>query len=157
PMTRTVEDAAALLAAIAGPDPADPATAESTAAAEALRSLVLSAEALSGVRLAGVRGDVAEPEGEKPDQHRKEGFEAAVAAMRAAGAVTVDVELPKIGYEDELAVLHYEFAPGMARYLAALGPHAPMRTLADIQAWNLEHADEALKFGQVHVNTAVAI
>src|SRR5262249_30226024 len=122
-----------------------------------LRSLVLDPRALSGVRVAVVRGEAEEPEGDKPDQHREAVHEAALAALRAAGARTVDVELPKVGYEDELAVLHYEVAPGMARYLAALGADSPPRSLADIQAWNREHADAALKFGQVHVDTAVAI
>jgi amidase len=157
PMTRTVADAAALLAAIAGPDPADAATEGCAAAAGELRSLVLDSRALAGVRLAVVRGDAEEPEGDRPDQHRKAAHEEALAALRAAGAVTVDVELPKVGDDDELTVLRYEFAPGMASYLARLGPGAPLRSLSDIQAWNRAHADVALKFGQVHVDAAVAV
>ena len=56
-----------------------------------------------------------------------------------------------------MTVLHYEFAPSVGRYLAALGPDAPMRSLADIQAFNNANAAAALKFRQVHVDTAVAI
>jgi amidase len=77
--------------------------------------------------------------------------------MREAGAELVDVELPVFVREDELRVLHYEFAPSVERYLRALGPDAPMRSLADIQAFNNANAGAALKFRQVHVDTAVAI
>jgi amidase len=43
------------------------------------------------------------------------------------------------------------------RYLARVGEGAALRSLAEIQAWNLAHADETLKFGQIHVDTAVAV
>jgi amidase len=157
-MTRTVADAAALLAAIAGPDPEDPATAAgpSSEVAEALRTLVLDAGALTGVRLAVVRGDGVEPEGERPDAHRIAVHEAALAALCTAGATLVDATLPDAESDDEMRVLHHEFAPGMARYLART-PGAAIRSLADIQAWNREHEGEALKYGQVHVDRAVAI
>jgi amidase len=56
-----------------------------------------------------------------------------------------------------MTVLHYEFAPAFAEYLAAVGPGAPVRSLAELQAWNEAHAGEALKFRQVHVDTAVAV
>ena len=154
PMTRTVADAALLLAAIAGPDPADPATASAAAAAGELRDLVLDEQALRGARIGVVRQQP-EPD-EKPDPSRDKCHAAALAALREAGAQLVDVDLPACDREDELAVLHYEFAPSVDRYFAAI-PHTPMRSLADIQAWNNAHAGAALKFRQVHVDTAVAI
>src|SRR5512139_1492151 len=49
PMTRTVADAAALLTAIAGPDPSDPATAGAAEAVERLHALRLGAATLAGV------------------------------------------------------------------------------------------------------------
>ena len=155
-MTRTVADAAALLAVIAGPDPADPATAD---AAETARA---AARAHPGSRGAGRRTPgcrAGRPDGdEKPDPHRI-GLPRGRPWPRcaAAGAELVDVTLPTIGHDDELTVLHYEFGPGVDRYLAALGDGAPLRSLAEIQAWNRAHADVALKFGQVHVDTAVAV
>jgi amidase len=155
PMTRTVGDAAALLAVIAGVDPADPATADAGPTVAALRELVLDPGALAGVRLGIVRGEV--DDDDKPDPLQLAVHEQALAALAAAGAELVDVSLPVTGHDDEMTVLHYEFAPSVDRYLAALGPDAPMRTLADIQAFNRAHADAALKFGQVHVDTAVAI
>jgi amidase len=76
--------------------------------------------------------------------------------MREAGAHLVDVDLPSYSRDDEIAVLHYEFAPSVDGYLTATGPHTSMRSLADIQAWNNAHAGVALKFRQVHVDIAVA-
>lgn len=155
PMTRTVSDAALLLAAIAGPDPADPATAGAGATAAALQGLSLDTQALRGVRV-GVVTQEPDPD-DKPDPAREPCHEAVLAALRAAGAELVDVELPNFGRDDEMAVLHFEFAPSVERYLAAIGPHAPMHTMVDIQAFNRVHAEATLKFGQIHVDIAVAI
>ncbi|HZM80552.1 MAG TPA: amidase family protein [Candidatus Limnocylindrales bacterium] len=158
PMTRTVADAALLLAAIAGPDPTDPATADAAATVAELHELVLEAvgaQALQGVRM-GVAQQEPEPD-DKPDPSRDQVFATALAALKKAGAELVDVDLPSFDRDDEMAVLHYEFAPSVGRYLAAIGPDAPMRSLADIQAFNNANADAALKFRQVHVDIAVAI
>jgi len=152
PMTRTVADAAVLLAAIAGPDP-DFVGAE--AAARELRDLVLDAQALRGVRVGVVRQEP-DPD-DKPDPAREKCHAEALAALQEAGAELVEVGLPCFGHDDEMAVLHYEFAPSVERYLAAIGPGAPMGSLADIQEFNNANADAALKFGQVHVDKAVAI
>jgi len=155
PMTRTVADAALLLAAIAGPDPADPATSDAAAATEGLRALVLNSHGVRGARIGVVRA-APDPD-DKPDPSREACHAAALAALRNAGAELVDVDMPTGAHDDELAVLHYEFAPSVGRYLAAIGPNAPVRSLADIQAWNTAHAAAALKFRQVHVDTAVSI
>ncbi len=154
PMTRTVADAAALLAVIAGPDPADPATAHAAGPAGQLRALRLDPGALVGVRLGVVR-TVA---GDDPaDPHELACYDQALAALVRAGAVLVDAILPTLDHDDELTVLHYEFGPGVDRYLAALGEGAPVRSLAELQAWNRSHADAALKFRQSHVDAAVAV
>jgi amidase len=144
PMTRTVADAAALLAVIAGPDPADSATAPSGGVADALQNLVLDVKHLRGARIAVVTGEMLVPA-------------AAIDALRHAGASLVDTTMPEDGHDDELTVLHYEFAPAVDSYLAALGPAAPMKSLADIRAFNRANVTAALKFGQIHVDTAVAV
>ncbi|NUR70454.1 MAG: amidase [Hamadaea sp.] len=145
PMTRTVADAAALLAVLAGADVADPVTAPSGGVAEALQNLALDPRHLRGARIAVVQSEEAE-------------FAPGVlAALRRAGASLVDVTMPESGHDDELAVLHYEFAPAVDRYLAGLGADAPMRSLADLQAFNVANAAQALKYRQVHVDTALAI
>jgi amidase len=154
PMTRTVADALALLAVLAGPDPTDEATALADDVAEHLRTLHLHPGALTGVRLSVVRADW--DNDENPDQHPIAIHQQALAALAAAGAVLSESTLPTIEHDDELTVLHYEFGLGVDRYLATRGS-GPPHTLADIQAWNREHAGGALKFGQAHVDTAVAI
>jgi amidase len=155
PITRTVADAAALLSVIAGPDPADPATADAAEATQRLRKLILDAPTLTGTRLAVVRGE--SPDGQPRDPHQLACHERALAALTSAGATLVEVSLPTLDRVDEMTVLHYEFAPGVNSYLAALGAGAPLHTLADLQAWNRAHADVALKFGQVHVDTALGV
>jgi amidase len=150
-----VADAAALLTIIAGADPNDPATVDAAGAARQLAELTLDPAALSGVRVGVVRtqGEVEA----QPDPHRVACHDQALAAMARAGAELIDVHLPSPSSEDELTVLHYEFAPAVGAYLSALGSGAMLRSLADIQAWNREHAQVALKFGQVHVDIAVAV
>jgi amidase len=151
PMTRTVADAAVLLAAIWGPDPDDPATASAV-----LSPTSLGAEGLVGVRLGVVR---AAPSSE-PDPEadaRRSCHDMVLELLRAAGAELVDVTLPEIGREDEMTVLHYEFGAGMDRYLTAVGVGASVPSMAALRDWNLAHAEEALKFGQAHVDQAVAI
>ena len=157
PMTRTVADAAALLAVIAGVDPADEATHDAAEAAERVRMLVLDPEVLKGVRLGIVRNEDESDGAKKPDPHRIACHEQALTALRLAGADLIDVTLPADKRDDETTVMHYEFGLGVDKYLAALGDDAPIRTFAELQAWNRDHADVALKFGQVHVDAAAAI
>lgn len=141
PLARTVADAAALLAVLAGPDPGDPATAEAR-----LGEIDLDVGALQDVRL-GVVG------GSAPSVRHAE----ALLALQRAGAVLVDVEVPEPQHTAELFVLTYEFGRDVDRYLATLPAGAPIRTLAALRDWNLAHPDQALKFGQTHVDAAVAI
>jgi len=82
--------------------------------------VVLDPGALTGVRLGVVRTEPADA-----DRPRLDVYETALASLRAAGAVLVDVTMPAEAHEDELAVLHHEFAPAVAAYLAALGPARP--------------------------------
>ncbi len=155
PMARTAADAALLLSAIAGADPSDPATA---AAGEAAGELVggLDQSAMASARLGVVR------EFPAGDEDGRQCYRQALEALATTGAELVDVSVPeratKWGVEsDELMVLRHEFAPAVDRYLAGLGGDPPIRSLAELQAWNAEHADEALKFRQVQVDAAVAI
>ena len=156
-MTRTVATPPPSWPPWPAPDPADACNHWDGAAGAvaALRTLALDPTALAGVRVGVVRGEA--PEDEKPDPHRLACHEQALAVLAAAGALVRDVTLPPLSHDDELTVLHHEFAPGVTRYLAGLGTGAPVRSLAELQAWNLANADAALKFGQLHVDTAVAV
>lgn len=146
PLARSVPDAAVVLAAIAGPDERDPATAAIPAELIAALARPLPAGALRGARLGVVRGPFGVPPRVEPL------LEPVVAALRAAGAEVVDpVEIPTLGrfggstYE----VLAHEFKDGLDRYLAEPGRVAPVRSLAEAIAFNAGHADRVLAlFGQ---------
>lgn len=147
PMTRTVADAAALLTAMTGVDPADAATAASKGKAAKDYTTFLDAKALTGARIGVVRKGIT---GISPSADRA--LEAALATLKAQGAVIVDpADIPHLGEYDaaEHEVLVTELKADMASYLAAWAPGAPMKTLADLIAFNRAHAaDELPFFGQ---------
>ena len=144
PMTRTVADAALLLAALAGADARDPATARAPA-------LELDAaprpERLRGARLGVVRANI---EAAHPGVAAV--TERALAALAAHGAVLVDpVELdwPAHAGDCELEVLLHELRAELPRWLGEFAPHAPVATLAELIDWNERHRDSELPwFGQ---------
>jgi Asp-tRNA(Asn)/Glu-tRNA(Gln) amidotransferase A subunit family amidase len=88
PMTRTVEDAAIVLQAIAGEDPEDPMTARVRGRTIPRYTDALVADGLRGARI-GVLGQAWE-RGE-PDAEIRAVFEKALADLRAAGAEVIDV------------------------------------------------------------------
>jgi len=147
PMARTVRDAAILLGALAGADPRDGATADGRGHIEADYTKFLDAGGLKGARIGVARKGVT---GFNRDVDRL--FADAVAAMAKAGAVIVDpAEIPHMNeYNDtELEVLLYELKADLNAYLAALGPSARVKTLADVIAFNQAHADREMPcFGQ---------
>jgi amidase len=152
PMTRSVSDAALLLAAIAGVDEADAATREA-AGRNVDYSAALRKDGLKGKRI-GVarnffgRSDVVDAVIEKE-----------LAVLKAQGAILVDVTVPNVDAygESELEVLLYEFSPGLAAYLAAYAPHAAIRSMADLIAYNNRHAAREMPFfGQEHLIAAAA-
>jgi amidase len=143
PMTLSVRDAALVMNAIAGSDPADPATAE----ADARRVDYLAGlrpDALRGVRLGVMR--FAAGFGTDP------AFTQALAVLRAQGAELVEItEFPnrqEIG-RNELIVLLAELKHDLNAYLATLPASVTTRTLADLIAFNTAHAEvEMPLFGQ---------
>ncbi len=145
PMTSCVADAAALLGALAGQDPADPATARS-AGQPADYTAFLDAGALAGARL-GIWRDGSTPAGPATAAV----LDAAVERLRASGAeITDPVRLPGADqiWEHELAALLHEFKHGLNGYLARLPGEHPM-SLAELIEFNARHADTVLAhFGQ---------
>ena len=143
PMARSVADAAALLTAMAGPDPADPATTDSAAHATDYTH-ALQPGTLRGKRI----GIVRQLAGIEPNADRA--LEAAIAILKAQGAIIVDpVEVPNINAlgADEFTILLYEFKHDIASYLAHA--NVPSKSLADLIAFNQAHADHELPwFGQ---------
>jgi amidase len=145
PMARTVADAAALLTALAGPDPADPATAAAAGEAADYASF-LDPGALDGARL-GVWRYSAESVGPAAAAV----FDAAIARLRDAGATVIDqVGLPDVDkiFGPEFAALAHEFKHDLNTYLAALPGEHPA-SLAELIAFNTARADTVLRhFGQ---------
>ena len=145
PMARTVADAAALLSAMAGPDPRDPATKPSTGRISDYTK-VLNRDALRGARIGVARKRYF---GYSPSADRV--VEAAIEEMKARGAVIVDpADVPTVDELDgcELDVLLYEFKTDLNAYLAAR-PTVRVRSLREIIAFNEQHKEREMPyFGQ---------
>jgi len=143
PMTRTVRDAALVLDAIAGSDPADAATAEADSHREDYAAR-LRPDALRGVRLGVMRFATG--------FGTNAAFDEALATLRAQGAELVDInafEGRDVIGRNELTVLLRELKADMNAYLATTPPSVRIRTLADLIAFNRAHADTELAlFGQ---------
>jgi amidase len=146
PMARSVADAAALLGVLTGVDPRDTATNASRGKSARSYAPFLDAAGLKGARIGAARhlagfNDVVDAR-----------FDEAIAALRSAGATVIDpVKLATAGKFDdaEETVLDYEFKAGINAYLASLGADAPVKSLADLIAWNeRERAREMPWFGQ---------
>jgi amidase len=147
PMARTVSDAALLLGAMTGVDPKDPATAAS--AARALRDYTRS---LDPNALKGARIGVARKQYFGYSQAADELIDRAIADMKAQGAIIVDpANIATAAKMDscENDVLLYEFKADINKYLAALGPAAPVHSLSSLIAFDeREKAREMPYFGQ---------
>ena len=151
PMCRTVRDAAILLATLTSSDPRDPVRMPGIGPS-GLREVIddftpfLDPNGLKGARI-GV-------------QRKSFGFNDAVDKLmnecidviRRLGATVVDpADIPTQGKFDdtEFEVLLYEFKADLNKYLAALGPSAPVKSLKDIIDFNEKHRDRELPyFGQ---------
>ena len=131
PMARHVYDVAAMLTVIAGPDPADPATSASAGRTEEDYTAFLNADALDGARIGVARQFMG------GDAEVDWVVEASLQAMRDAGAVVVDVEIPRWLIDakaDWYTTIRWrEFRDQIPRYLATTGPAYP-KTLADMVA-----------------------
>jgi amidase len=134
PMGRCVADVAALLQVLAGEDRRDAATRGSARRAHADYVAALSPDGLRGLRLG-----VARKRYSGYNDAVNAMFEASLRLMREHGAVLVDpanVTTEDHLKNEELDVLLYEFKADLNTYLASLGPSAPVKSLADVIAFN---------------------
>jgi amidase len=140
PMCRTVADAAIVLGVLAaGPDDRDAATRGIAAGTYG----GFDPAAVRGARIGVARAYF----GYQPEMDHK--VEEAIAALRLFGAEVIDpVKLGamKEMEEAEFEVLLFEFKAGLEAYLDGLGPSAPHHTLADLIAFNEQHATEEMPF-----------
>jgi amidase len=143
PMTKTVADAAVELTALTGADPLDPATAQNPLVGHDFTK-DLQTDALKGARIGVVASQIP---AEGTDNRAL--WDASVAALQAQGATLVPVTLNTASsIPGGSSVLSYEFKRDLNAYLSRLPENAPMKSLADVIAYNNAHAPEALKFGQ---------
>src|SRR5437762_10334894 len=143
-MARTVADAAALLGAMMGTDPADAITRASVSRGRRDYTASFDPNGLRGARIGVVR-DKLFSVGPAASQLA----DAAIADMKKQGAVIVDpANIPTLGKfgDGEFEVLLFEFKADLNKYLSALGPAAPVHSLAEIISFNDAHRDQELPF-----------
>lgn len=141
PMTRTVKDAAILLGALVGQDPADSYTAASKGKIAADYTQFLDANGLKGKRI-GIEKD-----GLKVSPQMDPLFEQAIALLKSKGATIVEVELYKQIKEAgkaQFTVLLYEFKDGLNKYLSTA--NSKVKSLADVIAFNKQNEATAMPF-----------
>jgi amidase len=157
PHARTVADAAAVLSALVGVDPRDPATAASAGHFSTDYTQFLDPDGLQGARIGVARGGGFTGYSAETDAI----FELALEVMADAGAVLVDpAEIPTIDQlnadQAEIIVLIWEFKRDLNAYLATR-TGVPVHNLADVIEFNLDHASQELQyFGQEFLELAQA-
>ena len=141
PMARSVRDAAMLLSAMAGSDPADAATRD--ADAHRVDYAAALTGSVRGVRIGVLRDRI----GSQPATQAA--FEQALGVLKRAGATLVDIDkldAPKGLGEAEFAVLLTELKADLNNYLASTPPSVKTRTLADVIAFNIANAALEMPF-----------
>ena len=148
PICRTVADAAAVLGAMVGVDPRDPATSASQGKFYTDYTKFLDPDGLKGARI-GVPRQVYFGYSDKTDAIAN----AAIQRLAELGATIVDpADIPTAqqmaSSNSELTVLLFEFKADLNKYLSEL-VDSPVHTLEDIIAFNTQHASRELPyFGQ---------
>ena len=146
PMARTVADAAVLLGAMTGVDPADKATTVSKSKGQDYVK-ALDAHALKGARIGVPRTRYF---GYSPKTDAV--IDEAIAVLKAQGATIVDpADIPTAARLDdcEFEVLLYEFKAGLNAYFASRGATSKVKSLAELIAFNeRERVRELPYFGQ---------
>jgi amidase len=172
PLTRTVRDAAILLNVLAARDPLDPATRRLQRPPD--YTAELDKDGLKGARI-GLPSDPADPANDvyygKLPPRSAAAMKAVVDTLRDGGAEIVRASMPTIGWVGgpgtAMGVLNrnpesktkydpayrpivfiYEIKHDLNAYLRDWARETPIRTMADVVAFNAAHADKALRFGQ---------
>jgi amidase len=145
---RCVADAAGVLSVIAGQDPRDAATRNQPTPIGYTQQYAqhLRADGLRGARIGVLRGNGFTGYSAAADAILKE----SLRALREAGAILIDpVRIPTaeaLSHDQaELIVLVHEFKRELNAYLATR-QGVPAKSLADVIAFNLAHAEREMPF-----------
>jgi amidase len=188
PMAKYVSDIAIMFGALEGanPDPSDGATKKCTPPPDHDYSRFLKADGLKGARIGIPRKSYYEPfeapvvrpepaaeaggagggrggrGGLNPAQTKV--MDEAIAALKAAGAIVIDVDIPSMLEKDpkenlltagQSSVLSYGMKRDFNKWLASLGPAAPVKSLAELREWNAAHERlGAIKYGQSQLDAS---
>jgi amidase len=141
PIARNMTDAAVLLGATSGVDPADAATAAQAGHAYTNYTQFLDKDALKGARIGIWREGSFEIEGVAVDPHVSAVMEDTIDNLEAAGATIVDpADVPIApAYGPEFTALLCEFKSDVASYLAAHTAAGYPKTLQDLIDFNNAH------------------
>jgi amidase len=143
PMARTVTDAAILLGVLAGEDAADAATKTSWGKTYVYYTQFLDPDGFQGTRVGVARNFFGF--NRRVDQLMEE----AIKTLEGLGAEIIDpadIETADDLDDNEYEVLLYEFKADLNRYLADLGPDAPVHSLAEVIAFNQRHSEAVMPF-----------
>jgi amidase len=134
PITRTVADAAILLDALAGYDPADPVTAESVGKIPPTYTAFLDPNGLRGMRFGVIRTPLYSKANTSTPDYREvqDSVTRVIAEMRARGAAVIDpIEIPHIVDMIDASNSEYETEDATNEYLAQL-TNPPVHTFKEI-------------------------
>ena len=183
PMAKTVADAAILFGALesASPDPNDPATRACQAPPNRDYTPFLKGGALKGARIGIPRANfydrITLPGDKEPRGGLNEPQAAAMAEaidiLRKQGATVIDADIPSVIDQDPKnnfllwgnacskgptdpncsSVLWYGMKRDFNAWLASLGPAAPVKTLAELRAFNTARTNRnAIKYAQANLD-----
>lgn len=141
PMARSVADAAVLLSALTGLDPADKATRNSVSKSKKDYTKYLDINGLKGKRL-GIEKSFLNGSKQVVDVYK-----AAIKQLKDAGAIIVEVGLLKMTGplgDAEFEVLKYEFKDGLNKYLRQF--NAPVKSLKEVIEYNKKNEDKAMPY-----------
>jgi amidase len=185
PMAKSVTDAAILLGALesASPDPNDAATKTCQAPPNRDYTPFLKREGLKGARIGIPRANyydrITLPGEKNPrgglNEAQAKSMAEAIEVLKKEGATVVDADIPSVIDQDPTnnfllwgggcdkgprdpncsSVLWYGMKRDFNAWLASLGPGAPVKTLAELRAFNTARGNRnAIKYAQANLDNS---
>jgi amidase len=188
PMAKSVTDAAILLGVLesGSPDPNDAATTACQPPPNRDYTPFLKREALKGARIGIPRANyydrITRPGDKEPrgglNEAQARSMADAIEVLKKEGATVVDADIPSVVDQDPKrnfllwgggcsngprdpncsSVLWYGMKRDFNAWLASLGPAAPVKTLAELRAFNTAHGNRnAIKYAQANLDRSDAL